>query len=208
MPGTLISDEGTKLPCPQFKSRQPHPSVDPLQQQALANSSKTPNHGTAGYQGHDAKPPSQPGGQFPSGFNHSGHYVAHTPHWNPPGGEPPDDGEPGSVGGPLGGGPAPPGRPSGGPGDGYPGRGAPYGGAPEPGPPGGGALPPRPGGPFGEPLSPNAYYKLKFKLEFHPSDLPEYDRSDGAFVSWTEDLDHYAARSQRMCEQLAFAATM
>jgi hypothetical protein len=68
-----------------------------------------------------------------------------------------------------------------------------------------------PTGPFerlGDPIGSNAYYEPKFKLEFRPNDLPEYNGSDSAFVSWTAELDHYAAGSQHMCEQLAFTAMM
>jgi hypothetical protein len=58
------------------------------------------------------------------------------------------------------------------------------------------------------PLSHDSYYEPKFKLEFRLNDLPEYDGSDSAFITCTEDLDHYMAGSQHMREQLAFMATM
>jgi hypothetical protein len=52
------------------------------------------------------------------------------------------------------------------------------------------------------------YYEPKFKMEFCPSDLPEYDGSNNAFIAWTKDLNCYAAGSKRMCEQLAYATSM
>ncbi|KAF9506941.1 hypothetical protein BS47DRAFT_1399057 [Hydnum rufescens UP504] len=67
-------------------------------------------------------------------------------------------------------------------------------------------------------VSPLAVYSVhENELAWHNQEAPtprtlvsdkEYDRSDNSFVTWTEDLDRYAAGSQHMCEQLAFVATM
>jgi hypothetical protein len=70
MPGTQVSDEGMQLPHPQFKSKCPHPSINPLRQQALAHSSKTPNHQNIEYRRLGAEPPTESGGPHPSGQGH------------------------------------------------------------------------------------------------------------------------------------------
>ncbi|KAF9503428.1 hypothetical protein BS47DRAFT_1402405 [Hydnum rufescens UP504] len=182
--------------------------VDPLRQQTAVNAPKTPNPQGIRHWEHRSVLPSR--AMDPSSAQH----IRPDPgrpegnRWNPPGGGPPDDDNPGDEGGPPIGRSVHPGCPPVGPGGGYPERGWPSNGPPRPGPPDGGA-PPVGANEVPDGLGQReAYYEPKFKLEFRPSDLPEYDGSDNAFVSWTEDLDRYATGSHRMREQLAFAATM
>ncbi|KAF9516605.1 hypothetical protein BS47DRAFT_1390654 [Hydnum rufescens UP504] len=169
-PGTLASDEGTQLPRPRFDVRQPRPSVDPLRQQVLANSTRTTDWWT-------------PPWLLESHLITDGR-KAHT--GIPQMGGPRMEMTQGTEMDPLV--------------EGWPNNGPPGPGPPDRGPPAVGI--------DDAARQREAYYEPKFKLEFRPNDLPEYDGSDNAFVTWTEDLDHYTAGSCRMREQLAFAATM
>ncbi|KAF9510391.1 hypothetical protein BS47DRAFT_1364590 [Hydnum rufescens UP504] len=157
-PGTLASDKVTQLPHPQFNTQQPHPLVDPLQQQVFEGLNPRiidPNH--------------LPDRWTPPWF-HKSHPIM--------------DGWKACIGIPLTGGPQMEKDP---PVEGWPGNGPPGPGPPDRGLPAVGVN--------NATHQQETYYEPKFKLEFQPSDLPEYDGSDNAFIMWTEDLDCYAAGS-------------
>ncbi|KAF9503751.1 hypothetical protein BS47DRAFT_1369300 [Hydnum rufescens UP504] len=101
-PGTLASDEGTQLPHPQFDIRRPRPSVDPLRQQVLANSTRTT--GIRGSESWDyrSEPPPRPVDTPLAPRAPSDHGRPEGTHWNPPDGGPPDGDDSGNGDGPPG----------------------------------------------------------------------------------------------------------
>ncbi|KAF9503615.1 hypothetical protein BS47DRAFT_1402250 [Hydnum rufescens UP504] len=179
--------------------------ANPLRQQVLANSTRMT--GIQGSESRDyrSEPPPRPVDTPLAPRAPSDHRRPEGTHWNPPDGGPPDGDDSGNRDGPPGGRFPHQGRPPMGPGGGYPDRGWPNNGPPGPGPPDRG---PPAVGIDDAARQREAYYEPKFKLEFQPNDLPEYDGLDNAFVTWTEDLDCYTTGSCRMREQLAFATTM
>ncbi|KAF9503723.1 hypothetical protein BS47DRAFT_1369331 [Hydnum rufescens UP504] len=87
-PGTLASDKGTQLPRPRFDVQRPHPSIDPLRQQVLVNTTRTT--GIQGSESRDyrSEPPPRPVDTPLAPRAPSDHGRPEGTHWNPPDGGP------------------------------------------------------------------------------------------------------------------------